>query len=136
MMPMDFSTGPYVDWQSFWTNRRANQASNQINRAESEIEQLHERVENLALICMAMWSLLKEKTALTEDDLKQRVHEIDQADGVVDGKMTTTPVQTCPKCGNTLSKRYRKCLYCGYEAAQDFFVQGTPPPSPDASVKR
>jgi len=136
MMSMHFSNGPYVDWQSFWSKRHAQQANNHVNRAEEEIGQLHERVENLALICMAMWSLIREKTELTEDDLKKRVHEIDQADGVVDGKITTSPVQACPKCGNTLSKRFRRCLYCGYEApGQVFFSPDTPPPPPPGAIR-
>jgi hypothetical protein len=136
-MSMRFSRGPYVDWQSFWAKRRGQQAGNQTNRVGTEIENLHERVENLALICMAMWSLIEEKTDLTEDDLKKRVQTIDQADGVVDGKITRPAEQTCPECGNTLSKRFRRCLYCGYEAAgQAFFSQDTPPPPPPGAQGR
>ena len=38
---------------------------------------LEDRLERLALTCMAMWSLIQSETKLTEDDLLQRVKEID-----------------------------------------------------------
>ncbi|MCE5325340.1 MAG: hypothetical protein LLG01_02890 [Planctomycetaceae bacterium] len=75
-------------------------------------EHLEDRLDRLTLICMAMWSLLSEKTTLTPADLAQRVKEIDLADGKEDGRLTRT-IKTCHKCNRVMSPRHSKCLYCG-----------------------
>ena len=71
-----------------------------------------ERMDQLLLVCAAMWELLSEKAGLTENDLVARIAEIDARDGMADGKMTYTPVQ-CPQCQRTIFPKQRKCLYCG-----------------------
>jgi ribosomal protein S27AE len=83
-------------------------------RAQTEVTYLEQKVERLTLICMALWSLLQDKTKLTEQDLLDRVKLLDEIDGVSDGQITTG-VMKCPKCNRTLTARHRKCLYCGHE---------------------
>ncbi|MHC4081485.1 MAG: hypothetical protein ACYTAU_03735 [Planctomycetota bacterium] len=75
---------------------------------------LEDRLERLALICMAMWSLIQSKTDLTEDDLLQCVREIDLMDGVADGKITHQ-VCRCGTCDRPMSSRHTRCIYCGGE---------------------
>mgnify|MGYP004142731505 CR=1 FL=1 len=77
-------------------------------------EWIEERIERLTLVCMAMWSLLQDKTNLTEEDLLERVKMLDLMDGVQDGKATRT-VKRCPHCNRPMSPRHTRCLYCGYE---------------------
>ena len=73
---------------------------------------LEDRLERLALICMAMWSLVQSETNLTEDDLFERVKEIDLMDGVTDGKITRQVAQ-CGSCRRPVSTRHTRCIYCG-----------------------
>ena len=80
--------------------------------AVGALRQLEEKIDKLALVCLSMWSLLLEKTELTEEDLMARVREIDLMDGVEDGKVTKN-VQKCAKCGRTMSPKHNRCLYCG-----------------------
>jgi hypothetical protein len=75
---------------------------------------LEDRLERLALICMGMWSLLQSTTDLTEEDLVERVREIDLMDGVVDGKITHQ-VCRCGRCDRPMSSRHTRCIYCGSE---------------------
>jgi hypothetical protein len=81
-------------------------------QATRDFSHLEDRLERLSLVCMAMWSLLQDKTQLTEEDLLERVKLIDMMDGKPDGKATTT-VKKCHACQRTLHPRHRKCLYCG-----------------------
>ncbi|MDQ3814920.1 MAG: hypothetical protein M3347_13330 [Armatimonadota bacterium] len=81
--------------------------------AKDAVRDLEERVNQLTLINMALWSLLKEITDLTDEDLMQRVREIDLQDGQVDGKVRGG-MNRCPRCGQTLSKKHHRCLHCGY----------------------
>ncbi len=73
---------------------------------------LEDRVDRLALICMAMWSLIQSETNLTEDDLLERVKQIDLTDGVADGKITRH-VARCGQCDRPVSSRHTRCIYCG-----------------------
>ena len=84
----------------------------QKRQSTRSVEHLEDRLERLSLVCMAMWSLLQDKTHLTEEELLQRVKMLDMMDGTADGKATRT-VQKCDKCGRTMSPRHRRCLYCG-----------------------
>jgi ribosomal protein S27AE len=80
--------------------------------SQRAIKELAARVDELTMVCTAMWTLIEEKTTLTHEDLFAKVREIDMADGVEDGKMTRM-VKKCPACGRTMSARHKKCLYCG-----------------------
>ena len=79
-----------------------------------EVAELEGRVDKLNLVCMAMWSLIQDKTKLTEGDLLERVRTLDLMDGIADGKATRT-VSRCARCDRVMSPRHRRCLYCGAE---------------------
>lgn len=111
---------------SFWGYGRGSISSAMQNMADSMstagrresaevrsgVAELEERLDRLTLICMAMWDILKEKGGLVEQELMDRMQQIDLADGVADGKVTRT-VAKCHNCGRTMSPRHNKCLYCG-----------------------
>jgi len=102
--------GPLSDHvEKTWTASSSGSAG--ASRAAKQIEERHER---LALVCMALWSLLMDKTNLTEQDLMDRVRLLDNMDGVADGK-ATRGITKCTNCGRTLNARHNKCLYCGHE---------------------
>ncbi len=82
--------------------------------AKRDVSHMEDRIERLSLVCMAMWSLIQDKTKLTEEDLLERVKMIDLMDGVEDGKAART-VQKCHACNRVMSPRHQKCLYCGAE---------------------
>ena len=87
-------------------------AASEARSAKRDVTHMEDRIERLSLVCMAMWSLIQDKTNLSEDDLLERVRMIDLMDGVEDGKASRT-VQKCHACGRTMSPRHQKCLYCG-----------------------
>ncbi|MEO0588067.1 MAG: hypothetical protein AAF078_10550 [Planctomycetota bacterium] len=89
-------------------------SSARSSRPDTSAKLVEERVERLTLVCMAMWSLIQDKTNLTEKDLLERAALIDGMDGTTDGK-ATRGIRKCHSCGRTMSPRHRKCLYCGAE---------------------
>lgn len=99
---------------SRYASTQASSAASSASSAARSAQQVEERHERLALVCMAMWSLLMDKTDLTEDDLIQRMQMLDRLDGSADGKATRT-VMKCTHCNRTLSPRHEKCMYCGRE---------------------
>jgi hypothetical protein len=111
-----FGMGGGFDPNDACNNAAANSAQSAANSAQREARNVEQRVERLALICQAMWRLLQEQTNLGEQDLLQRLSEL-QAEH--DQSNQTEPANTnerrpqCPNCGRTFNPRHDKCLYCG-----------------------
>ena len=104
----------------------AQQGARKAEDAQATTQRLEERVDRLVLINMALWSLLKEATGLTDEQLNERVREIDLSDGYLDGRVRTAP-QQCPNCQRTLDQKHHRCLYCGYQAqGGDAFAAAAP----------
>jgi len=96
----------------------AHMAEAKAERARNDAQHIEQRLDRLVLANMALWSLLQEKTGLTEQDLLDRVQEIDLADGQADGKARKPPAE-CAQCGRMMSARHKQCIYCGTER-QDY----------------
>jgi len=75
---------------------------------------LVEHVERLALLCEAMWALIREKTNLSEEDLSKKMTELDLEDRVIDNKHNKPPMD-CPECGSKVCRKFGRCLFCGYK---------------------
>lgn len=101
--------------------RQIGEAQRAAERSVSEsatalrvVQEMEDRLDKLTLVCMALWSLLQEKTGVTEEDLVEKVREIDLKDGKLDGKVRPR-VAHCPSCNRKMSPRHKRCLYCGAE---------------------
>lgn len=79
------------------------------NRQELD---LNRRLEKLSLICRAMWTLIQERSNISEKELIERTTEIDLLDGRADGRVSV-PAKECQKCGRTIAPHHDRCLYCG-----------------------
>ena len=111
-------------FETFWEFRQNNRIAEaqstgrrgeeKADNAAHQLHRLSQRVDQLTLINMALWSLIQERTGLTDDDLQRRMQEIDLADGQADGKVGSQ-LQLCPHCNKTLSQRHQRCIYCGFE---------------------
>ncbi len=88
------------------------QAANATATTRTELRDLRDQVERLAMLNQALWELLSERFHLTEEDLERKAQEVDLRDGKADGKMTAHPLR-CPQCGRVSNSRHKKCLYCG-----------------------
>ena len=71
-------------------NRRAMRAGGiqKIASNDQRIEQLEEQVGELALLCRALLTVLRETSAVDPEHLHRVMERIDAEDGVVDGKIT------------------------------------------------
>jgi len=92
----------------------ATRAEYKAHSVRNDLKQVYDRIDSLALTCQAMWELVRERTTLTDEDIENRMQEIDLRDGQQDGKMKT-PVFDCVDCGRKVSGRHSRCLYCGTE---------------------
>jgi len=101
-------------WSTIYGSSSSGSQSGSGAAADATLEDLQERVDTLILINMAMWSLLRDKNGLNEEDLMTKVREIDLMDGVEDGKVTKH-VAKCTQCERVMSPRHKRCVYCGAE---------------------
>lgn len=99
----NFDDGPSID----------SSGRSDARQARQEARHLDDRLEKLLLVNVALWSLLQEKTGLTEADLMERVRLLDEMDGQADGKAERAKVTSCGACGRPVSARQAKCMYCG-----------------------
>jgi hypothetical protein len=77
------------------------------------IARLKRDVERLYMISEALWSILKDRYGLEEDDLVKLIGAIDMQDGRMDGRVAPSKPQRCPQCGRAMSRRHAHCIYCG-----------------------
>ena len=93
----------------------ANEDNNEYRyrRNRDEIDQLDARIDRLMLVTEAVWQLLAEKAGLNENDLADRVHELDKLDGVEDGRRQ--PLASDCSCGAKVNPKVGMCQFCGAE---------------------
>ncbi|ESP90578.1 MULTISPECIES: hypothetical protein [Pseudoalteromonas] len=84
-----------------------------ITSNEARLRELERRHEQLKLVTMAMWTLLKDHSGLTEGDLKKYVDKVDLMDGKADGRVNTKEQSDCNDCGRTILTTSLACPYCG-----------------------
>ncbi len=83
----------------------------------SDVQNLQAQVDRLTLINIAMWTLLRDKLGVNDEDLRQRVEAVDLSDGRLDGKIRGT-VRKCSACNRTVSTKHARCLYCGHASEE------------------
>jgi hypothetical protein len=91
---------------------RALDASAIARDAKTDVHFAKDALERLVLVNRAMWELLAAKTGCTEQELVAKVEELDQRDGLSDGKLRESP-RGCASCGRPLGRHRPHCLYCG-----------------------
>ncbi len=108
---------------SMGAQQEAASAKHAAKRTEQQVKLLEENLATSLMICEARWELLAEKTGLTEDDLYNKLHEVDMRDGVLDGK-NQRGIAECAACGRKVSGRHAACLYCGEVIDSSVFNPG------------
>ena len=112
-------------WDIFQEIRLNDQSARQsdtdssLRRASLNLEDLARQVRKMALVNQALYELLKERTGISDEDLRRRVREIDLRDGTADGRLEANPLR-CPKCRNTVTAGALSCLTCGATIAPKY----------------
>jgi len=99
----------------------SNQAGRDAERSGEKVEGLQRRLDHALLAMEAMWTLLRDRLQAKDEDLVNRMVELDESDGILDGKVRRTP-RACPHCRRTIPTRFPRCLYCGVVVAPDPFA--------------
>lgn len=84
--------------------------------AISEHEKLAEEVHHLKMLLESVWNLLKEKTRLSDGELKKELNEIKLKHAEVAAK---SGPGKCENCGKALAQESTKCVFCGTVQEKD-----------------
>ena len=97
-------------------SRQADRAEHLAQRASDQakrsIEKLEIKLESLTLTCRALFEILQDRGEVSEQQLAEKMREIDLRDGTVDGRITPH-LAHCVECGRKNASDRSKCLYCG-----------------------
>ena len=104
-------------------------------RLQSETMRLESKIVALALICQALWEIVREKTNLTEKDIEDKMREIDLRDGRRDARITGHPTE-CPRCHRPAHTRQKICMYCAAPITVGHLVEKPMPKGPSAADSR
>jgi hypothetical protein len=99
------------DWSDFVASHAGVETAQAA--VQTTILPLIRQVNRLSLATEAMWSLIQERTDLTDKDLCQRITDLDLEDGVRDDRHKQPPAD-CPECGAKICREFNRCLFCGY----------------------
>ncbi|MBK1826241.1 zinc ribbon domain-containing protein [Haloferula rosea] len=90
-----------------------------LGSTNAQLRSLTDLVRKMALVNQALLELMKEKTGLSDEELRLKVREVDLRDGYEDGKLTAGPV-VCPKCGFNVTAGSLSCQTCGAKIAPKY----------------
>lgn len=99
----------------------ASDAKRNAEEARWDVRTLSAELDRTQLACAAIWSILQDKLNVGDQELLEKINEIDLADGKLDGKVQKPPV-AYPKCNRTISRRIPKCIYCGQAVMHEPFT--------------
>ncbi len=111
-MGLTFLTGYVLGQHGAQSARVASQAARRSAAyGRGELFDVNERIDRLLLVVDAMWSLL-EDNGYTEDQLVDRIRDLDASDGNVDGRLRPQG-RTCGGCGTKVPASLAACQFCG-----------------------
>lgn len=90
----------------------AENAQRKVKSVEDKVRDLERKCSSMALASQALWELLKQNSNLRDEDIVNKILEIDMRDGRADGKMSRSIVK-CSSCGRKSNSTRSQCLYCG-----------------------
>lgn len=116
-------------WDIFQEIRLNNQSARQddsdssLRRTSLDLDDLARQVRKMALVNQALYELLKERTGISDEDLRRKISEIDLRDGAADGKLDASPLR-CPKCQSAVTVGALSCQTCGATVAPKYPYEG------------
>ncbi len=89
-------------------------------RLEDRLKELEQRHEQLKLVTLALWAMLRDQSGFKESDLRRYVAQVDMLDGKRDGKASLEPTSVrCGGCNRMVIGTATVCVYCGTSVRRD-----------------
>lgn len=98
--------------ENIHASKTAERAKGKATAMQRRINVLQANLAKALLISETLWEFIKEKHGFTDEQLREKVYEVDMRDGTLDGKNQRKAVE-CPNCRHMVSPRHPACVYCG-----------------------
>ena len=98
---------------------RQDSIESETDRTRGDLFDLSRQITKMALVNQALYELLKEKSGITDEELRRKIREVDERDGVHDGDLNAAPLR-CPKCQSTVTAGALFCMTCGATVAPKY----------------
>ncbi len=111
-----FQQGKLVenDFKTKMHDEKLKSQSHKQTNIEARVRELEKRHEQLKLVTLSLWSMLRDRSGLKESDLREYVDEIDLLDGRRDGKVDLGKEKIlCDGCDRIVLTTSLACPYCG-----------------------
>ena len=102
-------------------NKKINDAAGEATGAKVKVDQvynkvveLEKRLNRITLTSQAMWELIQDLSGWSDDEILNRIQEMDLRDCQLDGKLGATFTE-CPNCNAKVNSRRGYCMICGTE---------------------
>ena len=102
-------SGDSMKFTGFFNEQQTTRERNARMKEMHSLEELQEQVEQLTLVNTALWSLLKEKLQLTDQELQAHMQQPPAPAQGID-----EPAIACPECHHDLPPHAHRCMYCGF----------------------
>lgn len=109
---MDVFSKLYQGYKSESMAHGGQESRGMAREAERDLAVLQRRVDFLTIASQALWELVRERLEMTDEQILERIQEVDLRDGKADGKISKT-VLSCPQCLRNNQSGQDHCIYCG-----------------------
>lgn len=98
---------------------RQGDAESSLRSTSGDLNELNRHVRKLALVSQALYEILKERTGITDEELRRKIDQIDMRDGAMNGRADMAPLK-CPKCAVSVTPGALNCQVCGTKVAPKY----------------
>jgi len=103
---------------------RAEGLGRDLSAIEERLSKLETRYDELRMVNLALWGLLKESLKATDADLIDRILKLEAACAKRGGRYVREP-RTCAACSRAVPEEKPTCMYCGAALQRATPFQGT-----------
>jgi hypothetical protein len=120
MIPL-FAMAGFQTAEKIHASKTAERAKSKATVLQRHVSVLEANLAKAMLISETLWEFIKENHGLTDEQLREKVYEVDMRDGTLDGKNQRKAVE-CPNCRHMVSPRHPACVYCGQIIDETIFL--------------
>jgi len=97
----------------------ASRAQSAATDAKAQMREYQRQLDKSMMLIEALWTMCREAHGWSDQQLVDRVTDIDLRDGKLDGKVSRS-ARPCPECGRTIAADRSQCMWCGCRDEQLF----------------
>jgi len=104
----------HSNWKNKIQDEKIKRNRNKATDLEDRLRELEKRHEQLKLVTLSLWSLLRDHSGLMDSDLRKYMEHLDMLDGQKDGRISAEKeIMACKGCDRKILSTSITCAFCG-----------------------